>query len=402
MAPVYDLCDSRRCIMIEEDSRPTCRKCGTLVQQFQKDRSFRDGRVSFASICHGATDEYAYWPATSEGVTFVPKHAFPHDLPGADAVRSSPPPMPTTILTVQEELVAMPAWKRVKRIEHFASSVRLLERNASALVVALNTLVRDPRSFHLVAVAQRATLDAALEEVLHLLHNFVAAALTLVDHTRVLYKDLYSISEFPDYQAEIEKRFSSVPLIQFVKCLRQFAQHVRLPHVSFKVELKQGAPPVRHIFLSKQDLETFDSWNAVAKQYLQSAPESINLDDIVQDYIVSVREFYGWMMSRQSEIHSTDYEVIARKQKEGVSLLAADIPGILECGLQIHDAGGHDVTAIFAPCLSTQDWLELSSLTGDKPAWVERALKIVENRFGVLPVDLVTRVRAANEKTAER
>jgi hypothetical protein len=53
-------------------------------------------------------------------------------------------------LTVQDELLAMPEWERVSRMQHLGMSIRLFERNSAELLTALDVLTRDPRTFHLV------------------------------------------------------------------------------------------------------------------------------------------------------------------------------------------------------------------------------------------------------------
>jgi hypothetical protein len=296
---------------------------------------------------------------------------------------------------VQDELLAMPEWQRVARVQHFGMTVRLLERNARELTAALDTLTHDPRSFHLTSVPERAALNAALEEVLHLLHNFVAAALTLVDHTRVLHDELYAKgSLFPDYEEEKNNRFVTAPLIQFIKCLRQLTQHVRLPHVSFSVDFVQGGPFERKILLSKPDLLKWSGWNAAAQKHLGAAPDQIDLDGLVRAYLVAIREFYQWMQQRQAEIHGGDHAAIVRKQREGIELLAPMIPTLLETGLSIRARGVGDLSAVFAAALSERDWVELSQHKRDLKAWTDAAIAVVESRFGELPRELVERIRS--------
>ena len=59
---------------------------------------------------------------------------------------------------------------------------------------------------------------------------------TLVDHARAIYHELYEEDGlFPDYQAEVTRRFGSAPLIQFVHDLRNVTLHARLPAVSYNL-----------------------------------------------------------------------------------------------------------------------------------------------------------------------
>src|SRR3954453_2032228 len=102
---------------------------------------------------------------------------------------------------MQENLIASPEWELIGRIEAFASSVRLLERNAEELMRLLRYLTTDRRSIPLGAVGSKEERDGYLEEALRLLHNFFAAVAMVIDHSRVLYRELYKPRDlFPDYE----------------------------------------------------------------------------------------------------------------------------------------------------------------------------------------------------------
>ena len=299
-------------------------------------------------------------------------------------------------MTIQDELIAMPEWKRLLRIQHFGISIRLLERNAEELKELLNFLTNNPESMWLSYVRHCAELDQVFEEVLRLLHNFVAAALTLVDHTRVVYRELYeSAKSFLDYQAEVDRRMVKDPLIQFVQKLRHLAQHVRLPTISIICEATRETGVSRRLVLHKDDLLRFGGWNDPAKVYLTAAPETINLSDLVNAYTDEIRSFYNWMEERQRDIHSHDMQEVEKKQAEGTALLAQDMSRHLETGLMIRAQGVGSLQNIFAFGFSPTDWTELSKYDGNLVRWTDAAILLIENRFGPLPVELAARIRDA-------
>jgi hypothetical protein len=77
-----------------------------------------------------------------------------------------------------------------------------------------------------------------LGEMIRMLHNLIASAKTLVEHTRILIKDWYPDSEFlREYNAEIRKRFVGNSLIGFVEDMRNYALHYRLPLVTARFEV---------------------------------------------------------------------------------------------------------------------------------------------------------------------
>lgn len=294
------------------------------------------------------------------------------------------------VLQIQAELIAMPEWKNLARVQQFTTSIRVLERNGEHLEAFVRCLIEDPRSMQLTDVHKRAALDAAFEEVICLLHNYVAAALSLVDHTRIVYRELYeSKGLFSDYQGEVKERFIDVPLLQFVQGLRHFAQHYRTPDVSYLLNFEAGKGTTRRLVLQKADLLEFSGWKAVARTYLDAAPDQIDIIDLVTGYSTAIRSFYKWMAERQSEIHAADQAAVAAKQAEAHRAMAPEVPGLIASMLDVVG-----LRNAFAFGLSPLEHARLAEYERDLPQWLNEGLKIIEGRFGKLPDDLVQRLRS--------
>jgi hypothetical protein len=128
------------------------------------------------------------------------------------------------------------------RVNQFRFSVDLFKRNYNELSIFLLYFSAPQVAFAYSPVEQKWLWQEGMKEVSFLLHNFVAAALTLVDHTRVLYRHLYEPKRLiPSYTEQLQQRFISDPLTQFVVKLRQMAQHYRLPSVSSHTEFRNEA-----------------------------------------------------------------------------------------------------------------------------------------------------------------
>ena len=86
-------------------------------------------------------------------------------------------------------------------------------------------------------------VQAFLIDMLRPVHNFVASAATLIDHARILYNELYKPGNLmPSYPAKIAADFANDGISQFVKDLRNYCLHRRLPVMSGSVSmnLRQG------------------------------------------------------------------------------------------------------------------------------------------------------------------
>lgn len=389
-----------------EDPAPICQKCGKRVQGFVRGREYRRGNPCyFESECHGEKERVEYWPLKQAAALFIPEHAFPADRPAADSATYENPSSERNVLDFETELTSMPEWKRRTRIENFQISVRLLEGNAQELQTMLHYLTVDRRSWALSDLKRRAELDEVFEEVLRLLHNFVAAVKTLVDHSRVIYKELYATGNlFPDFQPEINRRFASSPLIQFVQELRELAQECWLPAIRYNSVFglgPDGSHCRRSLVLLKSDLQRFNRWNAHAKAYLASAPEQIDLTEVVKAYVCEVRGFYLWMDARQREIHAPDFAAIEKVQTEACKVLAKEVPHLIESGLRTWGEKLGAFQDIFGFVFCPDDWMDLACHNDELVAWANAAIVLVEKRFGSLPTELASRIREAAHAAAD-
>ena len=107
-------------------------------------------------------------------------------------------------------------WRISKRIEHLGISAYIFKTNHDELVQRIEYFKR-PEAMLLWDVRNRDQMPDYLKEVTRLLHNFVASAKTLVDHTRIIAREMYENTDFwKEYEAQIAQRLASNPLVQFV------------------------------------------------------------------------------------------------------------------------------------------------------------------------------------------
>jgi len=101
---------------------------------------------------------------------------------------------------------------------------------------------QDPRVWpHMWDEKHRYRLVKFNREVTRLLHNFVAAAKSLVEHTRNHMRAKYAGTDFKkEYQARIDQNFTRDPLVQFVEDLRNYMLHKSLAAASLILISDQG------------------------------------------------------------------------------------------------------------------------------------------------------------------
>lgn len=281
----------------------------------------------------------------------------------------------------------------LRRVQQFRFSLDLFERNFEELDLFLAHLAAPVVSAELGAVDQRWRQHEAMKEVSFLLHDFVAAALSLIDHSRVFYREMYEPCDLiPEYQSEVDARFISDPLTQFIKGLRQMAQHYRLPVIaierSFTNESGRGTLTTE-LLLRTTDLQQFGNWPAPAKAFLANAGDAISLKQVVRDYREHVAIFYEWFIAKQREVHGNAPAVWNYLLRHGVGGPSSSIVEQLETNIaeleqrQRSSLTFADLHDALSPALTLIDERHLAYCQHDGRAWVEHAITVVTRRFNI-------------------
>lgn len=159
----------------------------------------------------------------------------------------------------------------------------------------------------------RRPLFSLLDEVVRLLHNFVAAAEMWVDHSRRLMRQAYDgTALWDEYQREVQARFVNDTLSGFVKDLRNNTLHHQLPalhsrlHSSSGLDDEDGESPggatLDHSFVLPRDaLLTSGKWTSRGRAYLTSSPEAIDIGQVVGQHYIQLHAFYVWLDEKLKE-----------------------------------------------------------------------------------------------------
>ncbi len=191
------------------------------------------------------------------------------------------------------------------------TSVMIFTGNHLELKRALD-FVHDPsKSFVYFIEANRGELWEIHQDVVRLFHNFVASALTLVEHTRILINQQFVKEEIRvGYQSRVDNVFASDPLSGFVQDLRNYILHRGLPATAMHLRLL-GQNPKRHVdtrvILNLDQMDDWD-WNGRSKEYISSVPKELPLLDVVESYGNKVRGFHQWFVEWFSKIYEREIE----------------------------------------------------------------------------------------------
>jgi hypothetical protein len=304
------------------------------------------------------------------------------------------------------------------RVNQFRFSIELFRRNYEELIIFIDYFCAPSVAFSFSRVEQKWLWQEGMKEIVFLLHNFVAAAQSLVDHTRTLHRQLYEPQgKLPEYPDEVQSRFAKDPLSQFVIKLRQMAQHYRLPSIENHTQISstgegKAASVIIEMTLKTEDLRQFDGWNTPAKRFMDEAGPTINVRNIVQRYFAHIIEFYEWFNQKQKDVHGISPDLYHQLLTHGVFVegrreVAEMEKGITE--LERKPRGQitfEDVERMFSPVFSVLDQRRLMLCVHDSRLWFEKALTAAKSRFKI-PPELETRIRhlisnQANSVSEER
>jgi hypothetical protein len=212
-----------------------------------------------------------------------------------------------TILEMRDALRQMEGWQIGADLTRLLRTRRVFAGNQAELGRLLSEAEGIPRAFELMAQDNREERDAFLDEVDRLLHNFLAAALTLREHSRETARRLLPSDDRDElaeaYRERIDLVFADSPLAQFIERLRHVATHVRLPALRARAHWSRDEGWSSGVVLPSDYVLARGDWGSLAKQYVDEAGEQLVLLDVVRDYSAQVDEFHDWLREALVERH---------------------------------------------------------------------------------------------------
>lgn len=208
---------------------------------------------------------------------------------------------------LEMEIQDTEGWRVTRQLRVLQASYKIFVGNYKALRYALDRYNEPDVALKLWDIKNRQHLEEFQHEVIRLFHNFLAAARSLVDHTRKYSRDFYRNHPFlEEYQTEIDKRFKQSDICRFVEDLRNYTLHVGLPSTHMVIEANnEGAPHIRSdVSLDLQSLLHSGRMSALSRQYIRGTGKTASLKEVVESYADLVADFHRWFYKEQLRIHA--------------------------------------------------------------------------------------------------
>lgn len=191
-------------------------------------------------------------------------------------------------------------------IRHLATSQYVLNGNYQELH---NLIISYEQNSSILAVQNRLKLEAFHKEFLRLLHNYLASIFSLIEHTRKFCKELNNQELDENYQVDLEN-LKTNNCIRFLKDLRTYTQHWKLPFVSATFSMKvantgnRKATIQQKLILHKNDLLEWKGWSQESKKCMEIYEEKIDLKLIIDEYQELIASFHKRLRKKVVELYS--------------------------------------------------------------------------------------------------
>jgi len=210
------------------------------------------------------------------------------------------------LLRLPEEPEPSPALEFMRRREALLISYSVFVGNYRELTERLK-LVENPHvAINLWTVKLDVEFEKVRDEVTRLLHNFLASALSLLDHIKVHMEKLYEGSDlFAEYTSRRREHVFSTPVYRFVYDLRQYAIHNKLPLVGriFSFHKTRGIRISYFLDVGELKRSKKKRWSAEARQYMDTYGGQLPLRQLAMEYFPVMNEFYKWLRKREPEFN---------------------------------------------------------------------------------------------------
>lgn len=142
-------------------------------------------------------------------------------------------------------------------------------------------------------------------ELLRRLHNYVASAGTLIDHTRNLTDKYKGTATYDEYRTRLQVAMEDDVLI-FVKQLRNYVLHVGVPAIGFEMRIARGERETFLVYINRDDALAYKGWTAPARRFLEDSDALISLRAVIEAYGRVIEGLYKWLYDQFETLHGAE------------------------------------------------------------------------------------------------
>lgn len=225
---------------------------------------------------------------------------------------------------LQKAILSSPGMAHVNRSHARSFSFNIFQMNAQELI-EITRRVRDPvQGLELMSVKNREAGAQAHREISRRVHNFVAASMTLIGHTREFVRENYTNTPVANtYSERVKVDFGDEPVAKFVQDLRNYMLHRGLPDSHMFLEARQdpdnpdsGQELTTGVRFPTDALLAWDGWTAPSRAFIERAGEYLDIHAFVEKYLDKVVQFHTWLNAELDRFHAGDLAQMRSLQEQ--------------------------------------------------------------------------------------
>ena len=214
-----------------------------------------------------------------------------------------------------QRIVSSEGDKLYWKTEGLRVSYFMFSQNFEALRSVIQSVENPANRPKFVGVDKREQLRAVQMENMRLLHNFLASAITLIHHTRVLVKKIYSEHLFRnEYQGKMDEIFGNSGPAGIISGMRNWMLHRDI--VPVKIVIGLFTNQTQSVMLDIEELRSYEKWDARAKAFLAGCDSDLRLLAVAQEYHDQVEHLYTWLGERMSQVHAAAFSELAELKRQ--------------------------------------------------------------------------------------
>jgi len=229
------------------------------------------------------------------------------------------PEMGDEIERLVQRVHASPGLAVVHRIRTRNFSLCMFTMNAHELERVFDII--QTKSIRLLSDEDKQEQNQVRREASRLLHNFLAAAKTLVDHTRVFIGAHYSGTSLERaYQEKIASEVANDELCRFVHDLRNYMLHRGPIPLSIWTSLDSQHRTRAGVKFITAELTKWDGWTARSKGFLGNRNHDFDVENVARTYSDKIVTLHVWLDGLLSDLHHRDLSELRNLENELGSL----------------------------------------------------------------------------------
>lgn len=185
---------------------------------------------------------------------------------------------------------AHPGRKIDRHLQSLEAVLDMFFESAQQIQQTLRIFCEEAEEGSLMRRPRRKDLESYGKRIRHLLYMYSTSAMTLVDQSRTIDRQLI----IPGYDEKVAANFKEDRRHRFIQEFRNDSVHLKLHRPGWQIALVFGEGRIGRFLLPIDQLERLGDYHSLAKEFVKANPRGIDVGELVAEYTSQVKAFHAW------------------------------------------------------------------------------------------------------------